>query len=291
MGRAEWILSMKQSFLSEWLACPPREARQIQEKIDLLLKDPRPDAKVKKQLKYLSKDKQTKLYRIRCGVYRLFYTFKGPYVSLLAIRRREEDTYDEDLDPQLLGGLSVETGGSVGGQEKPRSSPTAPADESPRTPLPGKITTDLLRSLRISDEHDSALLDIEDEETLFACPWLDDGQLLRLHEALIERPIEEVLNQKEFVAASTADLIRFKEGDLLGFLLKLDPEQERFVYLDRRRDRPDACERGPRHGEDDGRPAQSRVRGGGTSTWWDRTPQDSVHHVHECPRGFLPPTS
>ena len=46
-------------------------------------------------------------------------------------------------------------------------------------------------------------------------------------DALFPRPITEVIDQPDFVLADAEDLVRFKEGDLKGFLLKLDPEQEK----------------------------------------------------------------
>jgi hypothetical protein len=42
---------MRQSFESESLALPPKEVRQILEKVNLLTQDPLPDAQVKKKLR------------------------------------------------------------------------------------------------------------------------------------------------------------------------------------------------------------------------------------------------
>ena len=42
---------------------------------------------------------------------------------------------------------------------------------------------------------------------------------------LWERPLNEVMQQPDFVAQRPEDLERYREGDLLGFLLKLDEEQ------------------------------------------------------------------
>src|SRR2546426_2559762 len=100
----QWSTTMKQSFQTDWLALPPKEAHQVLEKIALLAQDPTPDAKVKKQLKYM----HGKLHRIRSGDYRIFYTFEYPYISILALRRRNDDTYDEDLDVEFLGGLELD---------------------------------------------------------------------------------------------------------------------------------------------------------------------------------------
>ena len=67
----------------------------------MLAEDPTPKAKVKKQLKHMN----GKLYRLRSGDYRIFYTFKSPYISLLALKLKNESTYSEDLDIEFLGGL------------------------------------------------------------------------------------------------------------------------------------------------------------------------------------------
>ena len=67
-----WLTTMKPGFTNEWLALPPKEAHQVLEKINLLVQDPTPDAKVKKQLKYMNGN----LHRIRSGDYRIFYTFE-----------------------------------------------------------------------------------------------------------------------------------------------------------------------------------------------------------------------
>jgi mRNA-degrading endonuclease RelE of RelBE toxin-antitoxin system len=62
---------MKPTFTTELLGLPHKETHQVLEKIKLLEQDPKPDAKVKKLLKYLDGD----LFRIRSGDYRIFYTF------------------------------------------------------------------------------------------------------------------------------------------------------------------------------------------------------------------------
>src|SRR5271165_3243097 len=96
-----WLTTIKDTFQIEWLALPPKEAHQILEKINLLTKDPRPDGNLKKQLTHIDR----RLHRLESGNYRIFYTFEHPYISLLALRRRRVNTYDEEFDSEYLGGL------------------------------------------------------------------------------------------------------------------------------------------------------------------------------------------
>lgn len=220
----EWIVSMKQSFQSEWLALPAKESHQVLEKINLLLTDPFPDAKVKKRLKYVGHD----LCRIRAGDHRLFYTVDKPYVSLLALRRRQDHTYDDEtLDDEFLGGFVPEVGGTQ--LREPPDWERLLQPKSHARPLPRPIDQDLLRNLQVPTAHHRALLRVKDEDELLACPGIDDETLLRVHEAPFERTAPEVLQAREFVVQDTNDLLRFKEGSLLGFLLRLDQEQERYV--------------------------------------------------------------
>lgn len=181
-----WLTTMKPTFQTEWLALPPRESHQILEKIALLAQDPTPDAKVKKQLKYMS----GKLHRLRSGNYRIFYTFEHPYVSLLALRRRDDDTYDEDFDPEFLGGLdpALEARSHQPNWEKLFS--PAPAQE---TALPEPITIELLKNLHIPEVCHARLLKIEGREKLFECPGIPDQIILQLDEYLFERPLVEIL--------------------------------------------------------------------------------------------------
>jgi hypothetical protein len=50
-------------------------------------------------------------------------TFEHPYISILALHRRDDDTYDEDVDVEFLGGLDVE------GDEAQAARATQPAWE------------------------------------------------------------------------------------------------------------------------------------------------------------------
>jgi mRNA-degrading endonuclease RelE of RelBE toxin-antitoxin system/DNA helicase IV len=220
-----WLVTMKPNFVLEIAALPAKEAHQIWEKIHLLMQDPTPDAMVKKQFKYM----HGKLHRIRSGKYRIFYTFAAPYISLLTVRYRDDDTYDEDLDPEFLGGLDPQW--EVG--EAPQQfhidwgKYLQPVPE-PMHALPSPVTAELLGNLRVPASYHSALLAVTTEEELFAS-GVPDEYIINLHDYLCKRPLAQVVQQPDLVLNEIEDLARYKEGELLGFLLKLSPEQEKYV--------------------------------------------------------------
>ena len=51
-----------------------------------------------------------KVYRLRCGDYRIFYTYRDPYVSLLKLDRRDDDTYENDVEAEYSGGFDPDKG-------------------------------------------------------------------------------------------------------------------------------------------------------------------------------------
>src|SRR5947209_10882058 len=142
----EWRVTQKPDFFKALLALSPKETHQVLEKINLLVQDPTPDAKVKKQLKYMN----GRLHRIRSGDYRIFYTFEQPFISILALRRRTDDTYDEDLDVEFLGGLDphFDEAQAVKAAQPDWERILAPKAAEKR-PLPEPITAELLTQLAI----------------------------------------------------------------------------------------------------------------------------------------------
>src|SRR5947209_5284265 len=92
----EWVSSMKPSFLEELNTLPPKAQHQIVTTLSLLFEDPKPDGRFKRQLKYLD----TNLYAFRSGDYRIYYTFAEPYISLLKLSRRSQDSYKDEPEKE-----------------------------------------------------------------------------------------------------------------------------------------------------------------------------------------------
>jgi superfamily I DNA/RNA helicase len=171
-----------------------------------------------------------KLHRIRSGNYRIFYTFEQPYISILALRRRDDDTYDENMDVEFLGGLDPQLDAAqVVKAGQPDWEQIFAPKEPEKRPLPEPITDELLTNLNVPNACHTRLLAIQTREDLLDCPGVPDDYLLKIDEYLFERPLVEVLQQPDFILNDVNDLLRYKEGELLGFLLKLSPEQEKYV--------------------------------------------------------------
>jgi superfamily I DNA/RNA helicase/mRNA-degrading endonuclease RelE of RelBE toxin-antitoxin system len=220
----KWMTTMKPSFQTEWLALPLKESHQILEKIAMLTENPHPDGKVKKHLVHID----PKLHRLRSGHYRIFYTFDKQFISLLALRYRQEDTYDEDFDAELLGGLDA-------GLEINFDTITTTIHHIPvpiqstvsRRQLPTSITQELLTNLHVPEEYHSRLMEINSEDDLMGCSDVSSLYIEQILEYMFPKSYEQLVQQPDLIVPEVEDLRRFKEGNLLGFLLKLSSEQEK----------------------------------------------------------------
>ena len=221
-------LNFKRAFTNELRAVPNDVADQVREKVDVLLEDPIPDGKLKKKLK-TKKD----LYRLRVGDYRVFYTFGDTWVRLLGVRRRNERTFTDKIDSLEVDGpqstpvddddLDEILGGS--GQ---RSEPFRMSTESAGPKLPRPITIEWLRQLKVPVSHFPALVACRTEQELVSVA-VPVSVLETVLDNLFPQPIVEVEKQPDFVARSTDDLVRYRNGDLVAFLLKLDDDQLRLT--------------------------------------------------------------
>ncbi|MBO0794148.1 MAG: AAA family ATPase [Ktedonobacteraceae bacterium] len=192
------------------------------EKIHLLTQNPLPDGNLKKQLTHINRE----VYRLESGDYRIIYTLQRPYISLLALRRRRENTYDEDFQNEYLGGYSPELDLSAQVDKYYSESAQLP----PARALPAAIPKELLINLLIPAQYHAALMALDNEDDLLDCPVVPDDYKLKLHTHLFEKPLYQVFHEQDYLLPEEANsLLRYKEGELLAFLLKLSPEQEKYV--------------------------------------------------------------
>ena len=223
--RTQWETIVKPAFLTDVRKLPHKELQQVMDKITMLSADPRPDGKVKKQLTHVP----GRPYRIRSGKYRIFYTFNQQVVSIYKLDERSDDTYSDTIAPDAppapaaLANLDV--------PDDNQATEAVPDwerifGESQCRKLPEPITVEILNQLEVPTSHHARLLLVQDEDELLACPGVDEEFLLKIHDYMFERSLNEVMQEPDLVLKDVDDLLRFKEGELLTFLLKLSPEQE-----------------------------------------------------------------
>ena len=219
-------LTIKPSCMREISAFPSNRTSTLWDKIDMLVTDPQPDGKVKKRLK-----QGEGVCRLRVGDHRVFYRYGESWISLLGVRRRREDTYKgidaaqtaPELPPEIeddLDELLVEAPAPVFSFQQPV--------EDAGTPLPMEITAKWLRELGVPLAAIPLLVRCKTEDDLMEAAVA--GEVLTMViEAIFPPTLQELESQPDLVVPSTDALIRYKEGDLLGFLLQLDPEQQKFT--------------------------------------------------------------
>ncbi|BDG59502.1 type II toxin-antitoxin system RelE family toxin [Caldinitratiruptor microaerophilus] len=230
-------LTIKPSGLNDLFSLPRDVYPMVLEKVKRLQEDPRPDGHVKKKVV-----QHPNLYRLRAGDFRIFYTFDDGAVYLLAIRRRQEATYaahevpaavasgpSPDL-PAVPDDLPDEDGTGLPAASRTVAEQTAAALAQPAAPrpLPRAITPEWLRDLLIPPEFHPELCRCRHEDDLLDArvpAWVQE----RVLDNLYPRTLGERLAQPDLVVPEAEDLQRYREGDLLGFLLRLDPEQARRI--------------------------------------------------------------
>ena len=223
-------LNIKPSCAHEIHAFPADQAAQLWDKIARLVDDPLPDGKLKKKLKG-----KADLYRLRVGDHRVFYSFGDTWIRLIAIRRRDTGAYSSKSSalgaeaPHALPPAGDEP--DVDLANKASSPPpfafsvTAPPLPA-GTKLPRPLTAEWLASLKIPERFYPHLLLCTTEEELLAAP-VPPVALERVVDNLFPKPLAEVLVEPDLAVHDPRDLVRFKEGTLLSFLLRLDPEQDK----------------------------------------------------------------
>lgn len=243
-------LLMKPTFLRGIVALPPKDTQHVLEKLEQVREDPIPDGHFKKFLKH----KSGKVYRARFGHYRIFYSFDQRIVSALMVVRRSEDTYkgnvkgydDDSLDADALNDLDIELDLQADEIQPHQYSYT---NNHPSKPLPEPITVELLTRLRVPPTYHTRLLRVQHQDELLDCHNIPDDYLLAINEYLFETPIDEVLQQPDLVVNEINDLLRYQEGELLAFLLKLSPEQERYAHWSLAANGPTLVKGGPGTGK------------------------------------------
>ncbi len=227
----------KPTFANQLLALPSNVMAQILKKIEVLREDPSPNPPAKKKLHGY----QGNVYRLRMGDWRILYTYGQDaegrsWVTLLKVDNRATVYEDEGVpaegpDVALAGVPEADVALRSAARPQPAAVQTvvqtAVADPPPPSP-PIQIDDDLLRRLRIPEIYFARLRACRTEDALQNADV--PGPLLeRVMDAVFEPDVSQVLQQPDYLTGEVDNLLRYREGELMGFLLRLSPEQEKFA--------------------------------------------------------------
>jgi superfamily I DNA/RNA helicase/mRNA-degrading endonuclease RelE of RelBE toxin-antitoxin system len=214
----------KPTFTNQLLAIPKERVLQILEKIEVLRDDPKPHSNLKKKLHGYKGD----IYRLRSGDYRIIYTYGDGWVALLGVDARK-DVYRGNKLVAEETEIDVTAFANLDDLLAPSEAPSAPTKPTEaETLLPVELTEELLDRLLIPKSCFPALLACRTFDDLLEAD-VPDLVRDRVFDCITAPNFDLVLRQPSFVTGSSDELLRFKEGDLLGFLLKLNSEQEKYV--------------------------------------------------------------
>jgi superfamily I DNA/RNA helicase/mRNA-degrading endonuclease RelE of RelBE toxin-antitoxin system len=258
---ADFALVQKPSFLHDLLAMRRDVQQKVVSAVERIQIDPfRSGGKAKK----LFTRRYKNLYRYRIGDHRIVYAVGTGCVSILAVGPRQ-DIYDRfsgdahravDIDVDLSSAEPIAIETAVGDAPVSISPPQSgdmfieaedddpPGDESMVTSA--ELLRGLLSEWGIADHHHDAVLGCRTPEQIFDLKVPDEVKERILH---WHRPpaAQQIIEQPTLELPSASDLQRFLDGTLKGFLLKLDPDQERVV--DRNRTGPVLVKGGPGTGK------------------------------------------
>lgn len=212
------LSTQRPSFHGDLLKIPKDRRPQVLVKFQLPNEDPHADGCPKKK----KLEDWDGAYRVSSGTGRIFCTFDETHVSLSKLAKRDEGTYDDLLEAEMLRAPDPEASGrSHVGQPNFEGVFAPPIEESRSLPQP--VTGDIQPRLWALDVH---LIEIETEDEL-GCPRVPDEYLLQLYEHTFFNPLEAPFEDPELIAESADELFRFAEGDLPGRLFRLSPGQEK----------------------------------------------------------------
>ena len=220
-------LSIKPSCAAQLFGFPKQRRDSLFEKIEHLLVDPKPDGKVRKALKG-----HKGVCRVRVGAYRLFYSYGDDWVKLLGIRKREEKTYRDVMHAETPT-APVTAGSELPPESAEVSHYPGPGDsENEEDPvehneeeLPRTLDVDWLRQLHVPAQHIPALAVCTNADALLDS-GVPQGVLQRVLDNLYPTAIADALDEPDLAVAEPAQLEAWADGDLLSFLLRMDPEQQ-----------------------------------------------------------------
>lgn len=235
----QFQIQHKETFTNQLRDVPVQFWPQILDKAETLRSEPRPDGHMRKKLKKYHGN----ICRIRSGDYRIIYTYGDGWVELLGVDGRD-DVYDEQA---YVGSGLGRLGQSSGLHDRAFViDEKLPVQE--RDDLPGLIDENLLQRLSIPDAYFPALTPCRTVQDLLDAD-VPDVVRNRLFDVVTDPDFDSVLTRPSYHTGEIHNLLRYVEGDLMGFLLKLDTEQEAMVDWGMKGSGPTLLKGGPGTGK------------------------------------------
>ncbi|MEZ4542203.1 MAG: UvrD-helicase domain-containing protein [Chloroflexota bacterium] len=223
-----WTITQKPAFLDDLIDLPKDLQKSVGQAIVDLTGDPvTPRGHTIKKLAGYDN-----VYRYRLGDFRLIYAAErqAQMVNLLSVGPRgrvyERFNYDGWNAPDAAVAFGPQLAARPEWQEHPEwRQPAGPAAGAAR--LPRVLTADLLARWRIDPAHHAVLLACRTEDDLLAAnAHVPDAALDRVMKGLYSPTPDQLAAEPDLMLYDPADLLRYAEGDLAGFLLRLDDRQE-----------------------------------------------------------------
>jgi len=218
-----WIITQKPSFLDDFIDLPKDMQKSVGSALVDMTADPvtpRGDT-IKKLSGY------NNVWRYRIGDFRLIYAadHAAQMVNLLCIGPRGSIYQRFNYDGWNAPEAAVDFGPELAGRTDWRDHPEwlAAGKES----LPRPITPELLTRWHVDPAHHAALIACRtDDDLLNANARVPDAVIERVMKGLFETDAAELAAEPDLMLFDPDDLARYAEGDLAGFLLRLDQQQE-----------------------------------------------------------------
>lgn len=168
------------------------------------------------------------VWRYRIGSHRLIYSVAGKVVQLLAVGARGSIYERFGIKGDIPDAHVIER---VEAALEPQRNPTYVAPTTAVTkarPLPLQLTSELLNQWLIPPEYQRLLMNCKSENDLLIVD-IPAEYVERVLDCLFPREAERIVQQPTLVLHTPEDLLKYADGDLIGFLLRLDADQERLV--------------------------------------------------------------
>ncbi len=222
-------LNLKSTYLTQLQLIPISDMSMVLEKHAQLIANPHPDSKNKKRLQGLKEP----VFRIRAGDYRILYIFNDEqrWISLLKIERRSrvyDDVEEIEVATPSFDVDAIPTADEALSRAREPHAHAVLADVPEPAAFDRTIDEELMDRLNILEKHRPALRRCKTIDDLISA-YLPENVRERVFDAVSSPPIDQVIDKPNLIVNDANDLIRYVKGELIEFLLRLDPDQLRYV--------------------------------------------------------------